>query len=141
MKRFLDPDFRYHATLGKLLTLVLLTLADSILLPFNIKEYGRRVNEEADAVLRRKNEIKSVQDYNFGQYFNGIFFLLSFKTVYQFLIYSLILDYYLYSPLPQRNLGKLSRDPLLIERHRNASRDVRGQNCIYSKMVELLVDM
>ncbi len=106
MKRFLDPDFRYHATLGKLLTLVLLTLADSILLPFNIKEYGRRVNEEADAVLRRKNEIKSVQDYNFGQYFNCIFFLLSFKTIYHFPIFTIMLDYYILTPSTKES-GKI----------------------------------
>lgn len=43
MKKFVDPDFRYHAIIAQVLTRVILLLADSTLLPFNLVRYSKRL--------------------------------------------------------------------------------------------------
>ncbi|XP_047143288.1 N-acetylated-alpha-linked acidic dipeptidase 2 isoform X1 [Hydra vulgaris] len=54
MKKFVDPDFRYHTTLAKVWTQVILSLADTTLLPFNFIRYSNslkyRVHQMADVV-------------------------------------------------------------------------------------------
>ena len=40
MRKFVDPDFRYHATIAQVLTRVILLLSDSTLLPFNLIRYS-----------------------------------------------------------------------------------------------------
>ena len=40
LKKFIDPDFRYHATVGKVWTQLILLLADTLILPFNFERYS-----------------------------------------------------------------------------------------------------
>lgn len=40
MKKNIDPDFRYHKTMAQVLALLILELADSPQLPFNMTNYG-----------------------------------------------------------------------------------------------------
>ena len=40
MKRFVDPDMRYHATIAKIWASLTVYLADAIVLPFNLERYG-----------------------------------------------------------------------------------------------------
>lgn len=62
MKRFVDPDFRYHVTIAKIWTQVILLLADTTLLPFNFIRYSDslfyRVKGMADLVKKKKLESK-----------------------------------------------------------------------------------
>ena len=53
MKRFVDPDMRYHVTIGKVWTQIALYLADAIILPFNLRRYG-------DSLLKKAKEFESI---------------------------------------------------------------------------------
>ena len=68
MIRFVDHDFRYHETIAKLWVQLALTLADGILLPFNIRRYGESLLKQAEDIEKIKNEVAKAKDLNTGEY-------------------------------------------------------------------------
>ncbi len=72
MKRFVDPEFRYHEVIGKLLMLSALKIADSVLLPFNVRKYGEGIMDEANEIRRIKNDIARTRDFNIGKLFDKL---------------------------------------------------------------------
>ena len=68
MKRFVDPDFRYHVTVAKVWMQLALSLADSIILPFNVRRYGENLLKQADETEKIKNEIGKAKDFDICMY-------------------------------------------------------------------------
>ena len=66
MTRFVDHDFRYHETIAKLWMQLALSLADGILLPFNIRRYGENLLKQAEAIEKIKNSAGKAKDLNTG---------------------------------------------------------------------------
>lgn len=66
MTRFVDHDFRYHETIAKLWVQLALTLADGILLPFNIRRYGESLLRQAEEIEKIKNDVSKAKDLNTG---------------------------------------------------------------------------
>lgn len=48
MSRYVDPDFRYHLTVGKMWIKLGLLLADSHILPFNLSRSAAKLKSYAD---------------------------------------------------------------------------------------------
>ena len=53
LKRFVDPDMRYHLIIAKLWARMALYLADVVILPFNLRRY-------ADNLLSKAEEFESI---------------------------------------------------------------------------------
>jgi len=65
MKKFVDPDFRYHTTIAKIWTQVVLLLADTQLLPFNFIRYSDSLHIRVRdmATLAKDKEIDNVCNF------------------------------------------------------------------------------
>ena len=58
LKKFVDPDFRYHVTIAKIWTQLILLLADTTVLPFNFIRYSDSLSyrvKQMSAYGKRKN--------------------------------------------------------------------------------------
>ena len=62
MKKYVDPDFRYLLTVGRMWTKMALTLSDSTFIPFNLTRYAERLayyahkfDEDHMAILKPHN--------------------------------------------------------------------------------------
>ena len=66
MTRFVDHDFRYHETIAKLWLQLALSLADGILLPFNIRRYGESLLKQAESIEKIKKSSGKAKDLNTG---------------------------------------------------------------------------
>jgi len=62
--RFVDHDFRYHETIAKLWIQLALSLADAILLPFNIRRYGENLLKQAEAIEKIKQSSGKAKSLN-----------------------------------------------------------------------------
>ena len=64
MKKFVDPDMRYHETVAQVITQLVLSFSDSVLLPFDLKEYSRQISNRLGAtkseVEKHKNLSKEI---------------------------------------------------------------------------------
>ena len=65
--RFVDHDFRYHETIAKLWIQLALSLADAILLPFNIRRYGENLLKQAEAIEKIKQSSGKAKSLNTGK--------------------------------------------------------------------------
>lgn len=62
MKTHIDPDFSYHKTMAQVLALLILELADTPLLPFNMTSYGVALESyigDLQGFIRKKTESPS----------------------------------------------------------------------------------
>eukprot|EP00794_Sanderia_malayensis_P009273 gene9273-10251_t len=66
MKRFVDPDFRYHETIAKLWLQLALTMADSIILPFNIRRYGENLMKQGEEIEKMKKDVDKAKNFDVG---------------------------------------------------------------------------
>ena len=58
MKRFVDPDMRYHATVAKIWASLTVYLADAIVFPFNLRRYGESLLSKIEEFERiAKSEV------------------------------------------------------------------------------------
>jgi len=62
MKKFTDPDFRYHSNIVKVVLRLVFDIADAQVLPFDLyrmssslEHYGKDLQENNDDVLSKKN--------------------------------------------------------------------------------------
>ena len=58
MTKFIDPDMRYHQTVAKVIMNVVLSIADDVILPFNLVTYSLEISDkvkELEINLKKKN--------------------------------------------------------------------------------------
>ena len=67
VKRFLDPNFKYHETIAKLLIQLALKIADSVILPFNVRPYARKAILLAESVENLKKDKVKLKDFDLGK--------------------------------------------------------------------------
>ena len=66
LTKFVDPDFRYHTTIAKVLTQMVLLLADTTLLPFNFIRYSSNLYRRVRLLdsLAQKEGLTGICDYS-----------------------------------------------------------------------------
>ena len=67
VKRFLDPNFKYHETIAKLLIQLTLKISDSVILPFNVRPYAKKAILLAESVESLKKDKAKLKDFNIGK--------------------------------------------------------------------------
>ena len=65
MKKFVDPDFRYHTTIGKIWTQIILLLTDTSILPLNFERYSDSLHFRVTQMARLARKNKVDKDCNF----------------------------------------------------------------------------
>lgn len=66
MSKYVDPDFRYHLTVGKMWLKLGLLLADSQILPFNLSRAATKVKYYADKFAKDYNPYLARQGLSAG---------------------------------------------------------------------------
>merc|ERR1711924_60273 len=66
LTKFVDPDFRYHTTIAKVLTQMVLSFADSTLLPFNFIRYSSNLYRRVKLMenIAHKEGVTDICDYS-----------------------------------------------------------------------------
>lgn len=66
LTKFVDPDFRYHTSVAKVLTQMVLSLSDSTLLPFNFIRYSSNLYRRVRLLdqVARKQGLTDICDYS-----------------------------------------------------------------------------
>ena len=54
----IDPEFKYHQVTTRVWTQITMTLADAVILPFNVTHYGVNINE-----YTKRIKIKFADDF------------------------------------------------------------------------------
>ena len=68
MKKFVDPDFRYHTTIAKIWTQIILLLVDTSILPLNFERYSDSLHFRVTKMARLARKNKVDKDCNFCKF-------------------------------------------------------------------------
>jgi len=78
MRKFVDPDFRYHAAIAQVLTRVILLLADSTLLPFNLIRYSDSMRARVKRLRKAVDKHDLQQDLDICKFTSVAFFFSTY---------------------------------------------------------------
>ncbi|KAI3381710.1 hypothetical protein SNEBB_004399 [Seison nebaliae] len=68
VKRFLDPDFEGHRAITELQLIMLMEIADSILLPYNLKDYGIWLDKQFNEMNKTYGaKLRAIDDERYGK--------------------------------------------------------------------------
>ena len=53
MSTMIDPEFKYHQVTTRVWTQITMTLADAVILPFNVTHYGVNIKEYTKGIKKK----------------------------------------------------------------------------------------
>lgn len=68
VKKFVDPEFRYHSTITKVVLQLIFDIADSKLLPFDLNRLTSSLEGYGQDLQKNNNRVLSAHGISLGKY-------------------------------------------------------------------------